>query len=384
MNAVRLRPLPVALPDELATVTRPGTFYASGWSTGRHPVLTFAQLQEITRHQQAFSGLTAFATQQFNLSAGGQARYAEGLFITPNFLSVLGVTPELGAWLPADADPRDCGHAGALLNHAFWQREFGGDPAVIGRTILINGRGFPIHAVTPASFFGVEPAYRFDVALPLCADTVLAEDGVGRSNLKWAWWLTMIGRLNPGWSVDRASAHLHDISPAIFRESLPDTYRPEGASSYLKNRFAVESAEAGVSSLRRQYEASLSILLGMTGLVLLIACANLANLLLARAGVREREAILRQALGASRARLVRQLMTESVLLAVSGACWARGSPTLWVALSWPSSAAPTVGVSAARRGLARARVHERARARDVSACSASCPRSAPRNRALPP
>ena len=208
---------------------------------------------------------------------------------------------------------------GALLNHAFWQREFGGDPAVIGRTILINGRGFPIHAVTPASFFGVEPAYRFDVALPLCADTVLSEDGVGRMDLKWAWWLTMIGRLKPGWSVDRASAHLHDLSPAIFRESLPDTYRPEAAASYLKNRFAVESAEAGVSSLRRQYEGSLWILLAMTGLVLLIACANLANLLLARAGVREREATLRQALGASRARLVAQLMTESVILAISGA-----------------------------------------------------------------
>src|SRR6188508_3079530 len=162
LNAVRLRPLPVALPEQLATVTRPGTFYASGWSTGRNPVFTFAQLQEITRQQHAFSGLTAFATQQFNLSAGGQARHAEGLFIAPNFLSVLGVTPQLGAWLPADADPRDCGHVGALLNHAFWQREFGGDPGVIGRTILINGRGFPIHAVTPASFFGVEPAYRFD------------------------------------------------------------------------------------------------------------------------------------------------------------------------------------------------------------------------------
>ena len=143
---------------------------------------------------------------------------------------------------------------------------------------------------------------------------------MARVDLKWAWWLTMIGRLKPGWSVDRASAHLHDISPAIFRESVPDTYRPDGAAaSYLKNRLAIESAEAGVSSLRRQYEGSLWILLGMTGLVLLIACANLANLLLARAGVREREAILRQALGASRARLVAQLMTESVLLAVSGA-----------------------------------------------------------------
>ena len=319
LNAVRLRPLPVAVPEELATVTKSGPFFAVGWGSGRNPAFTFAQFQDIARQQHAFSGLMAFATQQFNLSDGGQIRNAEGLFITPNFLSVLGVTPQLGAWLPADADPRDCGHAGALLNHAFWQREFGGDPAIIGRTIRVNGHSFPIHAVTPASFFGVEPAYRFDVALPLCADTVLAEQGGARIDLKWAWWLTMIGRLNPGWSVDRASAHLHDISPAVFRESVPDTYRPDAAASYMKNRLGVESAEAGVSSLRREYEGSLWILLGMTGLVLLIACANLANLLLARAGVREREATLRQALGASRARLVGQLMTESVLLALSGA-----------------------------------------------------------------
>jgi predicted permease len=320
LNAVRLRPLSVARPHELAVVARgEGDFLADGWSTGRNESFTYAQLEEISRRQQAFSGLAAFGTREFNLSEGGEVRFASGLYITPNFLSVLGVTPERGAWTPADADPRDCADAGVLLNHAFWQREFGGDPGAIGRTISLEGRRFPIRAVTPPSFTGVEPGYRFDVAIPVCADGLMAEDGQGRMSIKWAWWLTMIGRLNPGWSVDRAAAHLHEISPVVFRESVPDTYRPEEAAAYLKNRLTVESAHAGVSSIREEYEASLWILLAMTGFVLLIACANIANLLLARASARERDAVVRQALGASRGRLIAQLMTESALLAGCGA-----------------------------------------------------------------
>jgi predicted permease len=218
-----------------------------------------------------------------------------------------------------DADPRDCAGGGALLNHAFWQREFGGDPGVIGRSITLDGRRFPILAVTPASFFGVEPAYRFDVAVPLCADAAFAADGRGRLAAKSAWWLTMIGRLQPGWTIARAGDHVRELSPAVFRETVPEDYQPDYAATYSKNQLTVEPAEAGVSSVRRQYEPSLWILFAMTSFVLLIACANLANLLLARASARQRDAVVRQALGASRGRLVTQLMAESALLAAMGA-----------------------------------------------------------------
>lgn len=319
LNAVRLRPIAVAHPEELAVVTRAPGFQRSGWSSGRNEVFTFAQLEQVSRQQHAFSAVAGFGTRQFNLSEGGEVRNAAGLYITPNFLSVLGVTPQLGSWLAADADPRDCSEAGVVLNHTFWQREVAGDASAIGRTLTLNGRRFPIRAITPEWFTGVEPAYRFDVAVPVCTDAMFAADGKGRTSITWAWWLTMIGRLNPGWSVERAAANLEDVSPAVFRETLPETYRPDTAAAYLKNRLTVESAYAGVSSVRREYEASLWMLLAMTGLVLLIACANLANLLLARASTRERDAAVRQALGASRGRLIAELMAESVLLAVSGA-----------------------------------------------------------------
>jgi hypothetical protein len=164
----------------------------------------------------------------------------------------------------------------------FWQREFGGNLNAIGKTISRNGHSFPISGITPSSFFGVQPGQRFDVALPLCADNVFAKDGKGRAFNKMAYWLTPIARLKPGWSVERASMHMANLSATIFRETVPAEYRPDFVKSYRKNKLKAISASAGVSALRRQFANPLWILMAITGSVLLIACANLANLLLAR------------------------------------------------------------------------------------------------------
>jgi predicted permease len=319
INALGFRNLPVADPEQLVAIDAVDGLRGSGSWDGRNTILTYGQLELIAAHQQAFSGLMAFGTTRFNLSRRGEVRYADALYVTPNFLEVLGVVPMLGSWIPGTTDPHDCSEAGALLDYHFWQREFGGDPTAVGRDISLNGRSFPIIAVAPRSFFGVEPGHRFDVAVPICADGLLASDGRGRLDSKTAWWLTPMGRLKPDWSVERASAHLRDVSPMIFRASLPEAYRPEVAERYLENRLDVVSARTGVSSIRRQYASPLWILFAITSLVLLITCANLANLLLARASAREREMALRQAIGASRTRLVAQLMSESLLLAGSGA-----------------------------------------------------------------
>ncbi|MDA0203851.1 MAG: ABC transporter permease [Acidobacteria bacterium] len=321
INALRLKGLPVARPAELVAIEKGPDFFQSGWFEARNPAYTYAQIERITEQQKAFIGVSAFGTAGFNLSKGGEAVYAEALFVTPNFLDVLGVKPVLGGWLTPETDPRDCSGAGALLDYNFWQRQYGGDLSVVGREISLNGRSFPILGVTPASFAGVETGRRFEVAVPVCADGIFSGNGQGRLTNKTAWWLTPIARLKPEWTVDRADAHMREISPVIFRETQPESYRADGIEKYLNNKLTAVPAGAGVSSLRERYEGPLLILLVSTGLVLLIACANLANLLLARASVREREMALRQAVGASSRRVVAQLMSESLLLAGIGAAF---------------------------------------------------------------
>lgn len=319
LDAVRLRTLPVPQADQLAELKiAKNEHCCSGNFSDRHPDFTYAQWEQIRDHQQAFASLFAFGDQRFNLALSGEPHFAQGLWVSGDFFKTLQVRPLMGRLIEASDDHMGCGATSAVISYAFWERNFGGDPDVIGKQVPVDGHRFDIIGVTAANFFGVEVGRTFDIAVPVCAEPIVnGEDShLARRD---HWWLAVIGRLKPGWTVQRASAQAKAISAAVFQSTVPPIYRPDQAKYYAAYKLEALPAGTGVSSLRNEYEQPLVMLLAIAGLVLLIACSNLANLMLARASTREREMAVRLAIGADRGRLIRQLLIESLTLAFTGA-----------------------------------------------------------------
>ena len=318
IDTVRLRSLPVSDPESLVMVKLAGSQGWRGSQASPHPALTNPQWERLRDSQDVFSGMLAWWENGFGIGSGGELQMARGVFVSGDFFRVLGVPALRGRVFTAANDHRDCGLPGAVISYGFWQRQFGGDPSAIGSKLTVNYQPVEILGVTPAGFSGLEIGHSYDIAVPLCSQPSLWTEGAWLDK-GTVWWLTVMGRLKPGMTIAQANARLEVLSPGLFRSTLPPNYPSINVPDYLKFQLTSVPAPSGVSQLRDRYADPLALLLITAGLVLLIACANLANLVLARATAREHEIAVRLAIGASRVGLIRQLMAESLLLAAGGA-----------------------------------------------------------------
>jgi predicted permease len=328
LNAVLLRSLPVEDPRQLVQIT-PG---ATGDDELTNPI--WEQLRD---RQTAFSGMLAYAPDRFDLADGGESRKAAGLWVSGDFFRVLGVPAIVGRIFTRGEDRRGAGPV-AVISYSFWKRNFDGDPGVIGKTVRLNRHTFEIVGVSPPWFRGLDQDWGFDVAIPIACNPIFHPEHSALDE-RGEWWLRILGRMPAGESLEQARARMRAIAPGVFRATLPPGFPADMQHDYLANSLFVKPAATGFSEMGAQYRPALYTLMAIVGVVLLIACANIANLLLARATARQREFSVRMAIGAGRARVIRQLMTESLLLSLFGTA-AGLLLASWGGASWFTSFRP--------------------------------------------
>jgi putative ABC transport system permease protein len=299
INSVLLRPLPYRNSRELVAISGTNT------ETGLTPIaVSYTRFQNVQRESRALESVGAFLAFEMSLTGRGEPEQVNAGRMTANLFHVLGISPALGRdFLPAEDQPG--GADVAIISQSFWQNHFGGDPALVGRTISLDGRSTTVVGILPASFRFPFQQPEPDVWIPRVFETNILAPVQIRSG---AGFLFVIGRMNPGESLARFQAELTAVNDGYKKEN------PGFADAAKYVLSATSLNDNLVGSLR----SSFAVLLVAVGFVLLIACANVANLLLARSTSREREIAIRQALGASRGRLLRQLFTESLVLSLAG------------------------------------------------------------------
>jgi len=306
IDAVMLRSLPVNHPEQLLQMRADGG-----------GVLTKPLWEQLRHSQDLFSGLFAYSPAKFNLAAGGEAHYAVGDWVSGDFFATLGASASIGRAFTVADDRRGCAPT-TVLSYSFWQTQYRGDPEIPGRSISLDGHAFRILGVLSAGFTGIDVGRAVDVYVPLCSEPILRGTG-SQLDRRLSWWLTVIGRPKAALAASQIAARLKTLSRPIFEATIPEIWQLKDQREYAARSLDIVPAAGGISYLRVQYSDALRVLMVVVGLLLLIACANVANLLLARAAARQREIAVRMAVGAGRWRLIRQLLVESVFFAAAGA-----------------------------------------------------------------
>ena len=319
IDQLLLRLLPVSNPEELVQLDGPGPFNGR---TMNDQTFSYPMYQDFRDRNDVLSGTIARAGFDATLVEQGQAERVNVELVSGNFFEVLGVRPVLGRAIAPDDDRVRAGHPVVVLSHRYWMRRFAGNPQVLNSSLTINTTQMTVIGIAPPTFSGVLAVNAPDLFVPLMMKAQITPTWDDLDNRR-SRWVTVIGRLKPGVSIETARAQLDVTYKQINAEELESVPAFVAASQTFKDRFrakalAVEAAGKGLSGLRRGFSTPIAVLMGMVGLVLLIACANVASLLVARAAARQKEIGLRLALGASRARIVRQTLFESTLLSLAG------------------------------------------------------------------
>ncbi len=314
LDAVRLRPLPVADPYQLVEIDISGNREGFG-NRQNGAKLSYPMWEQIRDHQQVFAGVLAWSPADLNIGRPPSQERIPAAYVSGGAFDVLGVSAHRGRLLtPADDVPGCTGQV--VISHRYWQRRFNADDSAVGSQLTLEGFPATIIGITPPGFFGMEVGQPVDLMVPFCMTGSLPP---GRLTARNEFWIWAFGRLPPGWSAQRAASYLQTASAGWLQAIAPTGYSADLIERYNRFRLTATPRPNGISRLRAAIETSLWLLFGITGLVLAMACATLANLTLARTLSRGQEIATRLAIGASRRRIVFQLFVESLILAVASA-----------------------------------------------------------------
>ena len=321
IDQILLRKLPVRAPDELVMLYQQGAHNGSNMGLRMH---SYPIYQEFQQRAEPLAEVISRRLIEASVSVDNQTERLDAEMVSGNFFSMLGVRPAVGRLFSSEEDDRTfMGHPVAVLSYDYWVRRFARDPSVVGKKILVNSYPMTIVGVSAAGFAGIDPARSPQMRVPIQMKPVMSP--------AWGWvhmddprtrWVQVFARLKPGWTVKSAEAPLQALFMQIRANemTLPGArdWSPYAREQFMKGRLRVESAAMGYSGLRNEFSTALLVLMSMVGLVLLIACANVANLLIARGFMRQKEIAVRLSLGASRGQLVRQMLVESLVLSCVG------------------------------------------------------------------